>query len=285
MYPFALLVSSAALFSTPASFGQGFPTTATSWALPAGGQRSQATRLGFHALANATGAASEQAGSQYWTTQDMNGDQRPDLVVTSELQNGDFYPYGTAGARSWRVFLNTGAGYATIPTNWALPAGGRLGQGASTANSFYVAYSAGFGTEATGSQLWSLLDMNGDQKPDLVVTAEKNGSYAPFGPTTGPNWRVYLNSGSGPTATSTALVPTVTLHPNPATTQLCLTTTPSSRETAYTILNQLGQSLQTGRVAAATTFIDIQSLPAGVYCLQLHPPGAAARSLRFVKSQ
>ncbi len=47
----------------------------------------------------------------------MNGDAKPDLVVTS-VCNATASPIGD---QRWDVYLNTGQGFASTPTPWALP--------------------------------------------------------------------------------------------------------------------------------------------------------------------
>jgi hypothetical protein len=45
--------------------------------------------------------SSSSAGENQWTTMDMTGDRKPDLVLTS-LGNEQF---GVMGERFWRVFV------------------------------------------------------------------------------------------------------------------------------------------------------------------------------------
>ncbi|APR87378.1 cell surface protein [Minicystis rosea] len=128
--------------------GSGFATTATSWTLPAGAPAGS----GFFTFANT-----------YWTTADLDGDAKPDLVVTDGA---------TEQNRAWKVYKNTGSGFATTATSWTLPAGAPAGSGFFTFANTY----------------WTTADLDGDAKPDLVVTdgaTEQNRA-----------WKVYKNTGS-----------------------------------------------------------------------------------------
>ncbi|MCA9521231.1 MAG: VCBS repeat-containing protein [Myxococcales bacterium] len=100
---------------------------------------------------------------------DMNGDERPDLVVT--------YVYGeTVGTDAWQVYLNEGKGFAATPLSWPTPFG------ASRTDTLDEVYPW---------HIYSLRDMNGDKRPDLVVAYR-------YGDDVGSDhWLVYLNDGSG----------------------------------------------------------------------------------------
>src|SRR2546423_640640 len=77
-------------------------------------------------------------------------------------------------------------GFPTTATNWTLPGGGDINKG------FYMP--GGAGKAATGSQDWSTFDINGDGKPDMVVTAEYANGYTDndlcFGVGANPYWKV-----------------------------------------------------------------------------------------------
>ena len=99
-----------------------------------------------------------------WTTLDLHGDGKPDLVVYDATTNFN---------RKWLIYENTGSGFSEEPAVWTVPKGASDGDGYN--NVF------GFG--------WTTLDLHGDGKPDLVV----------FDATTNYNrkWLIYENTGSG----------------------------------------------------------------------------------------
>ena len=57
---------------------------------------------------------------------------------------------------------------------------------------------SGTGTD-TGSDTWSTLDINADNKPDLVCTGTRaaNGYVTEFSPSSNSYWKVYYNTGAG----------------------------------------------------------------------------------------
>jgi hypothetical protein len=103
-------------------------------------------------------------------TTDLDGDERPDLVVTYDAG-------GTAGDGAWLVHLNDGAGFAASPRRWPVPirAAHLEQQGDATAARF----------------LWTVRDLDGDLRPDLLVT------YDGRTPSERTTWRVHRNDGSG----------------------------------------------------------------------------------------
>lgn len=168
----------------------GFAATATRWTVPVGGYR-------WEGFAQMSGS-SRQYRSQYWDTADMNGDHRLDLVVTHESNGTQGMVLGGVAAPHWEVYLNTGTGFASTATRWALPgsmaaAGGFDGW---DGTAVYV--------PQAGKPSWGTTDMNGDGRSDLVVQAMSNGSsFVVLGGLTAPYWDIYLNTGSGYAATAT----------------------------------------------------------------------------------
>jgi hypothetical protein len=114
---------------------------------------------------------------------DLDGDGRPDLVVT-----GGCAVDATIGTTRWRVFHNTGSGFAAAGTDWALPAehSGQFGRVADQAS-----------CSSAPDVLHALSDLDGDGRPDLVVTSGCAVD-ATIGTT---HWRVFHNTGSGFAAT------------------------------------------------------------------------------------
>ncbi|AKU92763.1 glycine-rich protein [Vulgatibacter incomptus] len=135
--------------------GSGFAATATEWSVPA----DSPTSNGFYSVA-----------SSWWTTMDLDGDGKPDLVVPAGA---------TEDNRRWLVYKNTGSGFAATATEWSVPAD------SPTSNGFY----------SVASSWWTTMDLDGDGKPDLVVPAGATEDNR--------RWLVYKNTGSGFAATAT----------------------------------------------------------------------------------
>jgi len=173
--------------------GAGYATTATNWTLPTGGYIAAGTGhlFSFNALAYASTA---YTGNQSWSVLDMNGDARPDLVVLTEGTGIYNDVFGMGTTRYWKVYLNTGTGFSTTATSWALPAGGYVNNGHE--------YSFNTLTNNDYSQRWSVRDLNGDARPDLVVLTENNSVLGTG--TTDRSWKVYLNTGTSFAATATS---------------------------------------------------------------------------------
>ncbi len=178
--------------------GSGFSNTANTWLTPTGGNFTGGNTLGF-IFTSGAGAAGQDVGSQSWTLKDMDGDGKPDLVVTGGYQANGNTEVVNGGQAEWQVYLNTGTRFSANPTTWNTPTGGSKVAG--NALGFNAANGNSSG-QSTGSQSWSLLDINGDKKPDLVVTGAMGASsVAEIGSNT---WNVYLNTGSGFAATATS---------------------------------------------------------------------------------
>jgi hypothetical protein len=149
--------------------GSGFASTAAHWAVPS--------------MGTANGLSSVSAN--VWSTFDMNGDEKPDLVYTSDVNGDSSNPtvWGGDSAAHWKVYTNTGSGFATAAVNWTVPSLG-----------------APTGYWLTGTSFWSTFDIDGDGRSDLVTTGDhsKSASMPPvWGGDGAAYWKVYLNTGSG----------------------------------------------------------------------------------------
>jgi len=183
--------------------GSGFATTATNWTVPIGGKETSVGNWGFNALG---GSASTNSilNSQTWSLVDLNADGKSDLVVTAQ-NNTSFYDtvFSPTSNPYWKVYYNTGSGFSTTATNWTVPIGGRQ---TSVGNWGFNDIGGSASTNSIlNSQTWSIVDLDGDGKLDLVVTAQNNASFydTVFSPTTNPYWKVYFNTGSGFITTAT----------------------------------------------------------------------------------
>jgi hypothetical protein len=168
---------------------QGFSSTPTRWAVPAGGHAVG----GFY---NAAATLNVGANNQTWTTMDLNTDGRPDLVVHSQGNGNQAVVLGGLSAPHWDVYFNTGAGFSSTPTRWNVPAGGHAVGG------FYNA--AATLNVGANNQTWTTMDLNTDGRPDLVVHSQGNGNQAVvLGGLSAPHWDVYFNTGAGFSSTPT----------------------------------------------------------------------------------
>lgn len=141
-----------------------FASTPTAFTLPviAGAPASPFVSLG------AQEACAAGTGPLAYTVADVNGDGRPDLVLRSSCTDP------TVGVSTWLVYLNTGTGFATTATRFALPP------------------SSASGGCSGSSFVSSILDINGDAIPDYVVTSLCNDA------TVGTSrWLVYSGTAAG----------------------------------------------------------------------------------------
>jgi hypothetical protein len=189
------LLSISCCFLAFSFYGQGFPANSINWPAPNGGKISSGVQHGYNS-SYGNAQQSDNTGSQNWSLTDIDGDGRPDLVVTAQLQGGQVTCFSPGNNQYWNVYLNNGSGFANTPLQWALPDGGRI-NGSVTYGYDHIQGTA-FGTHNTGSQSWTLKDFNGDNKPDLVITAQlQGGQVTCFSPGNNQYWKVYLNTGAG----------------------------------------------------------------------------------------
>jgi hypothetical protein len=167
----------------------GFSSTASRWPVPTGGH----IYGGFHATAD----VASSVGSNGWALLDVDGDGRADLVVTSLAQDQSgttrAVALGYPDQSHWLVFRNTGSAFADTGSRFLLPTGGHPYAG-------FNALAGGQGIDGAG--VWSVMDMNGDKRPDLVLSGlvKDQGGTRVSTVLDYPNdshWMVYLNSGSG----------------------------------------------------------------------------------------
>jgi len=180
--------------------GNAFADTAINWPVPATGgyYDTSQTDWSYNLLSN-PGAVNNQCNT--WTTMDINGDGRPDLVVTAQGNGSKLLGFAIGNNPYWQVYLNTDSGFSSTALNWALPAGGYVDDSA-TSYGFYQVSNTG--AVYNHCNAWTTIDINGDHKPELVVTAVGNGNLPlVFGAGLNPQWQVYANTGTGFTLSAT----------------------------------------------------------------------------------
>jgi len=168
-----------------------FNTTPRNWPTPSGGAFSGSTQLGF----NTNSGTANAAGAQSWFLADVDGDKRPDLVVTAAYTSGAATQFNASTAPAWQVHLNTGGSFSNTITTWSTPTGGIPTLGLNAKSNVSAT------TDAAGTQSWDIVDINGDGKPDLVVTGAVGLQFGAG--TNNTNWQVYLNTGTGFSNTAT----------------------------------------------------------------------------------
>lgn len=157
--------------------GSGFAESPAAWAVP-----SNYGTDAFNRIANSTSCSN---GSFTYALLDLNGDGRPDLVVTDACDEEG------VGHNRWAVHLNTGTSFEATATSWAVPEHYGSDVFDHTANAF----DCGNGEDFS----FVLNDLDGDQLPDLVVTDACDEAGV------GHNrWDIYRNTGTGFAATATA---------------------------------------------------------------------------------
>ena len=149
--------------------GNGFAQAPVLWKVPDSGVMN-----GFFATHSAT-------KFEQWATFDLDGDDKPDLVQSTNPATGEVWP--STPNRAWKVFKNTGAAFAPTATTWSVPtAPSGLPGGYNAKDS------------AANPKAWSTFDLTGDKLPDLVLTSI-NGNV--FSPSVNPQWRLHRNTGTG----------------------------------------------------------------------------------------
>ncbi len=156
----------------------GFSSSSNDWFLP---QASDIPNDRYNLLMN------QGNSSQSHALIDMNGDGKPDIVWTEDSVT----PENDLGYTYWKVFLNTGSGFNETPIIWDLPQGGWSSYDSYTKISDqYVANGNYF--------MHSLVDMNGDGKPDMVWTEDRaTNQWAGDAEIGNSYWMVFENTGNG----------------------------------------------------------------------------------------
>ncbi|NMH29560.1 T9SS type A sorting domain-containing protein [Flavobacterium silvaticum] len=258
--------------------GSGFSATATNWTMPAGGEKDNNTDYSFRHITDQA-YPNDDLNSESWTVMDMNGDAKPDLVVYSSNGPNEVLIFNSGATKYWKVFLNTGSAFSTSATNWSMPAGGEKYNG--TDYSFRaIGYATG-AVDDLGSQSWTVMDMNGDHKLDLVVYNENQTAGDELIPGSGSNkyWKVYLNGGvlSSP---EQELQASLLAYPNPVNELLYVKAGAAVLGKSFSIFDGNGRMVLSGKLSNEINTIDMSGVSRGIYFLKVDGEGIALKVVK-----
>jgi hypothetical protein len=147
----------------------GFAATAVTWGVPQSG-----TTNGFTTPVLNSGALQ-------WATLDVTGDGKADLVQTCDPVTGRVWD--ATNAPHWKVFANTGSGFATQATLFSVPSSGTFG---------------GFDsmTVSAGVEQWVTVDLDHDGKLDIVQTAD-TATGTVWDAAGAPYWKLFRGTATG----------------------------------------------------------------------------------------
>lgn len=115
---------------------------------------------------------------RYWSTFDVDGDRRPDIVQTGSTDLGQS-AWDAAGSPYWKLFPGGEERWSPDAVEWKVPPSG-------VSTGFYAAAETG----------WRTFDITGDGLPDLVQTSDP-GTGSVWDQADSPSWRVFANDGEG----------------------------------------------------------------------------------------
>lgn len=148
------------------STGTGLNPAATLWPIP----------RNFN-----SGKEHELTGNKFMLI-DMNGDKKPDLLDMENENTPADDAFATGTQHYWKVYTNTGKGFSAEAIQWNIPPG--------------FQYDFDYTSDHDN---FTLMDMNGDGKPDLLDTENEatNPDEDTFTNGTQKAWKVYYNTGTG----------------------------------------------------------------------------------------
>ncbi|MCB9544300.1 MAG: VCBS repeat-containing protein [Myxococcales bacterium] len=194
--------------------GDGFAAAPVAWAVPA--------ELGEPdvGMIRLTDDPTTPIGLDFWTTLDLDGDGRLDVVSTANNRPGGRpglsatpQVHGLGASPYWKIWRGGADGFAQASTRWPVPAGlGEADQG--------VLRLRGDGGDP-GERAWDTLDLDGDGRPDLVSTAIWQRGPQPGATATrqvhglgsAPHWQRWANEGDGFASAPTAWAVPASLGP------------------------------------------------------------------------
>jgi hypothetical protein len=129
--------------------GSGFASQPTSWTIP---------------------YPADYFANNFHTVMDLDGDGKADFVQFDGEESANDMAIGVT---RWNVYRNTGSGFASQPTSWAIP----------------------YPADYFANNFHTVMDLDGDGKADFVqFDGEESANDMAIGVT---RWNVYRNTGSG----------------------------------------------------------------------------------------
>ena len=152
---------------------QGFAPTHRRWPVPASG------------LSDGFFFTHWTMGERSFSTLDMNGDGRVDMVQTADPQRAGGYVHTDENGAFWRVWLNDGNRFSEHGQRWSVPDSG-------LADGFFTPW------YQQGERGFATMDLTGDGLPDLIQTADnaRPGGHI-WRDASGPFWKVWVGSPNG----------------------------------------------------------------------------------------
>jgi len=150
--------------------GAGFASTASSWTLPAD----------FPGLT--FGSIVDTSADLNWSLLDLDGDGALDIVLT----RWDSASISGLGSTKWLTYPSMDAGFSSTAASFTLPAD-------------FPDLTFGSIADTSADLNWSLLDLDADERVDLVLTRWDEASISGLGST---KWLYYPNTGSGFSSTA-----------------------------------------------------------------------------------
>jgi hypothetical protein len=228
--------------------GSGFAATATNWNIPALGEIYDDQVYG---------------DNSNFSVMDFDGDGKPDLVDAEDNISGNVW--ATGAQKYWAVFLNNGTGFAAIATQWNIPA---LGEA--------------YDDQVYGDNSnFSVLDMNGDDKPDLI-DAEDNVSTNVWMNGQQRYWNVFINSGSGSLAIPDSRGKAFALFPNPFTDSLTLATDEFLPDAEFNLYSTTGQQVYSAEIFSAQQVFPL-NLQSGIYFYRITSNNTVLKSGKLIR--
>jgi hypothetical protein len=146
-----------------------FSTDSEEWSVPESG------------LEDGFAQPSSFTSYRYWSTLDVDGDRRPDIVQTGSTDLTQS-AWDAAGSPYWKVFRGDADRWSDSPVEWKVPPSG-------AASGFYAIAGSDGGA-------WQTFDLTGDGLPDLVQTSDPATGYV-WDQGESAYWKVFANDGEG----------------------------------------------------------------------------------------
>ena len=192
----------------------------------------------------------DQVNGANYSLVDMNADGIPDLV--DARKNGTSTVWMTSSnVPYWKVYLNSGSEFRTVAEDWTIPVMEQYAEDLDQVNGLN----------------YSLVDINGDKKPDLV-DARKNGTSTVWMTSSNvPYWKVYLNTSVSPWlgVEEQEKLKTLNVYPNPSNGLIHVNLSDMENESRIMIYNSIGAIIHNETVNTSDFTFDLTAYETGLY--------------------